>query len=155
MDFRELLLQARLSPSKAARYLNLSVRTIKRYLVAGTAPRSVELALQFHAGTHPNWHGWRINGDLIERPGLAPLHRNQLEQFEYAMDLAYKRGQAQGLQDAAGSRAKLADLPPSLYPCRAPQFPQHPPRIRPRCRAQRSAPALRNLQTQQAAITAR
>lgn len=92
MDFNELLAEAHLSPRKAAQYLNLHPRTIQRYIAKGRAPRPVELALQWLAGTHPQWLGWRIIGDQIQRPHGRTLHKNELDQLEWINQIQFMRG---------------------------------------------------------------
>lgn len=101
MDFKELLLLARISPRKAAQHLQLSPRTIYRYLKAGKAPRVVELALEFKAGTNPDWLGWRIQGPTIERPGLGQIHKHQIEQYEYMQYLQFMRGREFNTEEPA------------------------------------------------------
>jgi len=71
-SFVEILDQSRLKPNDAARYLDVSPRTLKRWIAKDDAPLMArKLLILAHGdlgGLWPAWAGWRFCGNDLWTP---------------------------------------------------------------------------------------
>jgi len=118
MDFKDVLFEANLNPRTAAKFLDVSQRTIHRWIKNG-APTIAWRALELRAGTDPHWPGFRIDGKYFYRHDGRRFTRDELINYEYTMlierragyDVAKANYQSQKI-DHSQTDAKLKTISP-------------------------------------------
>jgi predicted DNA-binding transcriptional regulator AlpA len=101
MEFSEILQRAGLSrPDLAAEFLGVSRPTIYNYIRHG-APIMARRALEFRAGTNPDYYGLRFDRSGIWAESRRVIDRLDLVNIEWMIEQAYQRGRADGERQTA------------------------------------------------------
>ncbi|HQY70463.1 MAG TPA: hypothetical protein PLW13_08550 [Pseudomonadales bacterium] len=90
-DFAYLRHRAGFDQRAAAQFLDVSVRTVRRYETTG-APRMAVLALAARAGEYPGWLGYRFHDGALLTPLGDRVTQTEIEQRDYLVYLAWWRG---------------------------------------------------------------
>ena len=95
MDFKDLLDLSGLTVPLAAKYLGVSKQTIYQYIRHG-APIMAHRALEFRAGTNPDYYGLRFRRDGIWVDTRRLIARADLKNFDWLVKREFYRGQVEG-----------------------------------------------------------
>ncbi len=90
-DFAYLRHRAGFDQQAAARFLNVSLRTIRRYEKYG-APRVAVLALAARGGEYPGWEGFMFRDGELRTPQGDLVTRTVVENQDYLVYLHWWRG---------------------------------------------------------------
>jgi hypothetical protein len=98
MDFTQLLKLASLSDiDAAARFLGVTKPTIYRYIKYG-APLVVRRALEFPAGTNPDYYGLKFRRDGIWCESRRVLERSELTELDWKIQQAFIAGEVAAMR---------------------------------------------------------
>jgi hypothetical protein len=92
MDFDELLYRASLLNHQAAKYLGVSTKTIERWRKTGAAPTTATRALEYRAGLHPQWPGFRFLDGIVITPCGHSVKAIEIDQIPFYNRLHYSSG---------------------------------------------------------------
>lgn len=96
-----------------ARFLDVSIRTVRRYEQRG-APRMAVLAIAARAGAYPGWEGFRFRDGEVFTPIGDAVARTVVENQDYLAYLHWWRGwEAHRTQAVAPAAAEVQ--PRKLY----------------------------------------
>lgn len=100
MDFEELVARTDLSHSQIAAYLEITPRTLYRWIKSG-APGSAWRALEYRSGYHQDWPGYRFQKGFLLTPSGHTLRAIEIDQIQWFNRMHYSNG-----QDKAETRLK-------------------------------------------------
>lgn len=98
-----------------AKWMEVSERTVDRWISSGNVPGPALRALELRAGCDPEWKGFRFRGPYVITPMEERIHYNQIESLSYQLQLAKSIGALEERkrirEDMARGRPKAPVVP--------------------------------------------
>jgi len=92
MDFKELINRTDLTTAQIANYLEITPRTLHRWIKTG-APGPAMRALEYRAGYHKDWPGFRFQTGQLITPSGNTLRAIEIDQIQWFNRMHYSNGQ--------------------------------------------------------------
>ena len=105
MDFQELINRTDLTLPQIATYLEVTQRTLYRWLKNG-APGAAWRALEYRAGEHKDWPGFQFQKQKVITPAGYCIRAIEIDQIPWFARMHYTNGQASAEQRL---KAKVQD----------------------------------------------